>query len=484
MTTAYLEDLPEDEDWIKRIGRGDIVQNDDGTWGRVNDGGVAKHLKGEHDQKSHSRTEARPIAKFNPYHDRLGQFTSGPSKATVEGNVSVTMQAIRDEPYGFSIDDDTHMSPMVGVCVSLHPELERIYEPGEISEHAVKEWLSDPKVVNALRGQDRVIGGWVGPDGRTYLDVTTIEANVKRAVEAGRTKNQLAVFDLAAMEEIPTGVVRKGIETGTRHHRWLFAPGTDPGAIARTLGSSVTKASTYLTQHNVTNNPHGGRFVRAGTGAGAKRKTLGDYDFVERCGDGFEFGDYYVTKWDNHNTEYNSHMTVREQGSDATVGTIEWSRSMNSATGNREVRFEHMGLAGEAQGTGFAQAYMSHVLGNLKEAGVKKVTLEANIDVGGYAWARMGARFKSGDKDALLSWWSSNSSGQDWMFEYQRTSKKEYREDVKTAWRMLKKGTLMNDIAMIGRPAVTGGRDDMWFGKALLLGKTYEAYFDLAEVIP
>lgn len=50
-------------------------------------------------------------------------------------------------------------------------------------------------------------------------------------------------------------------------------------------------------------------------------------------------------------------------------------------------------MKSEYQGNGFATRYMKHVEETLSYEGAISITLEANIDVGGYAWARMGYDF-------------------------------------------------------------------------------------------
>jgi GNAT superfamily N-acetyltransferase len=48
------------------------------------------------------------------------------------------------------------------------------------------------------------------------------------------------------------------------------------------------------------------------------------------------------------------------------------------------------------QGSGFAQRFYQHAEEQAKAAGIKQILVSANIDVGGYAWAKMGFRFYDG----------------------------------------------------------------------------------------
>ena len=47
-------------------------------------------------------------------------------------------------------------------------------------------------------------------------------------------------------------------------------------------------------------------------------------------------------------------------------------------------------LDGDVQGQGFAEAFNSHLEAWYRASGVDRIELTANIDVGGYAWARAG----------------------------------------------------------------------------------------------
>jgi hypothetical protein len=60
----------------------------------------------------------------------------------------------------------------------------------------------------------------------------------------------------------------------------------------------------------------------------------------------------------------------------------------------KEVHHDLFTLNGSQQGTGFGSAWYQSSEVTYKEAGIKEVTIYANIDVGGYAWARMGFDFR------------------------------------------------------------------------------------------
>ena len=67
-------------------------------------------------------------------------------------------------------------------------------------------------------------------------------------------------------------------------------------------------------------------------------------------------------------------------------------------------------LDGSAQGTGFATRFVEHFEDTLRDFGCYSIELEANLNVGGYTWARLGYTFASNDyldyfKDEAAKQW-------------------------------------------------------------------------------
>lgn len=60
-------------------------------------------------------------------------------------------------------------------------------------------------------------------------------------------------------------------------------------------------------------------------------------------------------------------------------------------------------LDGPMQGQGFAARWGASVEQSYREQGIKQIRLHANIDVGGYAWARAGYNFAKRDADSGIS---------------------------------------------------------------------------------
>jgi GNAT superfamily N-acetyltransferase len=89
---------------------------------------------------------------------------------------------------------------------------------------------------------------------------------------------------------------------------------------------------------------------------------------------------------------------------------------------SKTIRHEFLQLEAEAQGTGFAALWNQHAFEAYRTAGYQQVTLHADIDVGGYAWARQG--FKFDEFDDLVDPLPSRAS----MFMQERREKRKKEE--------------------------------------------------------
>ena len=95
--------------------------------------------------------------------------------------------------------------------VSLFPDLGIIREGKEISAEEIRglieanyDLLKDPRVC---------IGTWFNPaDGYTYIDINVVMADREKAIALGKKFNQIAIFNLATFELIPTGGDGRPIE--------------------------------------------------------------------------------------------------------------------------------------------------------------------------------------------------------------------------------------------------------------------------------
>lgn len=82
------------------------------------------------------------------------------------------------------------------------------------------------------------------------------------------------------------------------------------------------------------------------------------------------------------------------------VGEFKRVFKVNSA-GVYMVEHEYLLMDSDVQGQGFAKQFNAHAFKNYKAMGVERVQLQADIDVGGYAWARDGYDWAPDDTPSL-----------------------------------------------------------------------------------
>jgi hypothetical protein len=144
------------------------------------------------------------------------------------------------------------------------------------------------------------------------------------------------------------------------------------------------------------------------------------------------------------------------------------------------------------QGQGFAERFNQHLFRWYRDSGIERVELTANIDVGGYAWARKGydwASERDFDKVAQRAFAAIDSlSGEASLADEKYPLRvdlirQERREEQLAAAEALSErlfaaaeGNAENptpfEISQVGRwPGA--GRDDWWIGKAILMGSSW-----------
>jgi hypothetical protein len=97
-----------------------------------------------------------------------------------------------------------------GIMVAM-PEhgavIDTAHTPGWMD--ALAQWVERvaPVVTEVGATPARYFGAWYGPNGHLYLDVVQGFSSADRdlAIAAGRARDQIAVWDAARREEIPTG---------------------------------------------------------------------------------------------------------------------------------------------------------------------------------------------------------------------------------------------------------------------------------------
>jgi hypothetical protein len=144
---------------------------------------------------------APPTAnKFNQNHDERGRFTTGDGATS-----GMFARAIKDG--GFTIASDGS-EPSSGYSVGGYgPSLTIPDTLGPADgDKAIAAWQQDNADLLAQDGMHT--GGWHDTaDGTVVMDATRVYSADQRdaAIADGQTRNQIAIFDIGANEEISTG---------------------------------------------------------------------------------------------------------------------------------------------------------------------------------------------------------------------------------------------------------------------------------------
>lgn len=136
------------------------------------------------------------------------------------------------------------------------------------------------------------------------------------------------------------------------------------------------------------------------------------------------------------------------------VGTF--TREMHrDGNGRLLVHHNYFRLEKQYEGTGVGSRFVRHLEQKYKKMGVNQIYLLANLDVGGYAWARMGFDFAHKED---LSMYASNARAS-WLRRYGSAMPSSMVRSIKHAW----------DIAALRGP------DGHNIGKEVLLGQNWDA---------
>jgi len=209
-----------------------------------------------------------------------------------------------------------------------------------------------------------------------------------------------------------------------------------------------------------------GRFGSGGGGSsgggspGAARLHAGDEAAIKAA---YEFDDdeltglrtevYAIRSAGPHQTTYVSAWIKNADGE--TVGQAEHAIHPDQRT----ARLDGLILQPDYQGQGFGARYMRNVESQYREAGIEEITLTADIDVGGYSWARDGYNFKSADSRSAVA-------------SMAREESRRFNPDVQRQVRAVADDPEATPVefAMIGwqEGATT------WPGKQIMLGSLWE----------
>lgn len=126
-----------------------------------------------------------------------------------------------------------------------------------------------------------------------------------------------------------------------------------------------------------------------------------------------------------------------------------------NASGQLEVHHNYFKLESRFEGTGFGSRFVRHLEQKYKKLGVDKISLFANLDVGGYAWARMGFDFEGGYGLSAFK----DRAMKKWQQLYHAPMPARMASSIKHAW----------DIAALRGP------DGANIGKMVMLGESWDA---------
>lgn len=145
---------------------------------------------------------------------------------------------------------------------------------------------------------------------------------------------------------------------------------------------------------------------------------------------------------------------------------------------------EFLSINGQVQGSGFSNAFNGHLIRWYRKSGVKEVRVHADIDVGGYAWARLGYDFANQrSANEIMARLQRTVAGAEAVGRIGPRRRADHTAQLDAARALLVRasGRTIRDpgyptafeISQLGRwdGATT---TDMWIGKLALLGADWE----------
>lgn len=169
------------------------------------------------------------------------------------------------------------------------------------------------------------------------------------------------------------------------------------------------------------------------------------------------------------------------------VGTVQRSIFIND---NDEVEVHHdlLTIQPQYQGQGFADAYYKHLYDQYEANGVDVVTIQANIDVGGYAWAQRGFDWDERAGEPSYYFQSRALTNLDNLrpgdfTEEQWARIREFRRmiaDNPGQFTPVEVANSLSDITWT-KTLSSGAQVRMWPGKAAMLGTNWHGKFYVRE---
>jgi hypothetical protein len=169
------------------------------------------------------------------------------------------------------------------------------------------------------------------------------------------------------------------------------------------------------------------------------------------------------------------------------TATRHFSVGTDSRTGKRVSSVEHayFTLTDATQGSGVSSVFLNASKQMYRQMGLDRISIHADISVGGYAWARGGFDFASAGhmRDAISEW----EYRMNWNIPSGR--EEEWAEGLRKFNELKARATNENfrnkthpaaiEFANIGRPEGPTSSTDTWFGKAMMLGSDWYGTFPL-----
>lgn len=156
----------------------------------------------EKSKKEDSMTFGEMIEKFNPNHDpKTGRFTSGSALSGISnrtisgGGISIHTKSGREPKKGYMVAAYTDRSQWISEADTKDPAKRQA---------AIKDFMEKNKDV--LSDPNNFLGTWYDTESkRISLDISRCVEDKDAAITMGQEYNQIAIWDVANFEEIPTG---------------------------------------------------------------------------------------------------------------------------------------------------------------------------------------------------------------------------------------------------------------------------------------
>lgn len=369
---------------------------------------VLVFYKGDQELKNLRR---RQVKDREYVRDDHGRFGSGSGDTPVSDSLFD-----RAKEGGFTYHPTSASSPATGVCVARDGTshiipADKFFESRASAKTYVADYLKEHR--DEFKGESAHLGGWHDAEHNEFvLDISDVYQDRDEAIKVGQERNQQAVFDLATLEEIPTGGTG-GREDENQHRGKSTDPtdrdaksgadgpghredrGGDGGRIAVRLLQELTRAVDGLKfdETDVVRDDHGRFSTTGGSGASGAEDGLGQpkipgtdtngktVDFTERGN--------YVDKQTSVAVN-NGHSTDQIYDGKDREGHTVWSPDRvavhNAILNDVYAGAAHVpnngqaiitgGLPGSGKSSGLATAFDSHLLD-----GSEKEYLTLNPDI-------------------------------------------------------------------------------------------------------